>query len=112
MYNRLRSSIRDKTGLQAKHIKKFKFRGSETTEGAAVILSKKIVNKQITNENSSGTRKRKMTSANESTLSLLSKVKNLFCIFWFIFELQIVFFYCYNIQFYPIPLQIWLARYK
>ena len=75
MNNRLRSSTRKTTELQSKHIKKFKFRGSESDDGAIIFSqgfysNKKTrsVNNQTTKNNiSPGSRKRKMASSSEST---------------------------------------------
>ena len=74
MNNRLRSSTRKRTELQSKHIKKFKFRGSESDDGSLIFSQefypnkKTSVNNQTTTNNiSPGTRKRKMASFSEST---------------------------------------------
>ena len=81
MYNRLRSSTRKKTELQSKHIKKFKFRGSET-DGAGVIFSqvyyskRSSVNSRTTSDKtlSSGIRKRKMACSSIDSTKPLNKV--------------------------------------
>jgi len=80
MYNRLRSSVRKNSELQAKHIKKFKFRGCESNGG--VLFSEGCrsdnVNNcvEISNLSIENHRKRKM--AYRGGYSMKSKVRNLF----------------------------------
>ena len=80
MYNRLRSSIRKNPELQAKHIKKFKFRGCESNGG--VLFSEGCATENVNNcfeiNNSSTENHRKRKMAYKGGYSMKSKVRFFF----------------------------------